>query len=102
MKQVSAKQARRNAELSRIKAEKPNTCIFCQLPCMQTDALCHLLPKSVYPQYYTEPKNLWKGHFACHERYDNGTKEYLATLKHIVALVLRFANECEIHRYFGI
>lgn len=102
MKKVSAKQAQRNAILAKIKKTKPDVCIFCQTSCSPYDGLCHLLPKSIYGQYYLELLNLWKGHTECHARYDNGSQEYRLKFPHIISLVRSFASRGEIYRYFGI
>ena len=101
MRKVSTKQAAKNREVARIKATKPDTCIFCNGYCKHGDAI-HIMPKSVYPQYYTEPNNIWKGHRECHTLFDDGTKEYRATFTHIVELVRGFATKEEIYQYFNV
>jgi hypothetical protein len=101
MKKVSTKQAAKNREVALIKATKPDICVFCGVFCGNAD-LAHLLPKSVFPQYYTEERNLWKAHRFCHTKFDDGTKEYRATFTHIVEIVRSFATKGEVYQYFGI
>ena len=54
IKQVSSKQSRINRELNRIKmrlVDESDRCRYCG---SQGHELAHILPKSVYPEYYTE------------------------------------------------
>jgi hypothetical protein len=101
MRKVSTKQAARNREVARIKATKPDTCIFCKGYCKHGDGV-HLMNKNIFQQYYTEPANIWKGHRECHTKFDDGTKEYRATFAHIVEIVRSFATKEEVYQYFGI
>ena len=57
LKQVSKKQSSKNAELAKIKRDLPDICIIPEC-CSKGDDLCHLLPKSLYPEYYTKKENL--------------------------------------------
>ena len=57
MKKVSEKQAKRNKELIKIKNGLPEKCAIPYCYKLGTD-LAHILPKSRFPEYYTEPKNL--------------------------------------------
>lgn len=68
MKKVSDKQAARNREIARIKSMKPKVCEICGRP---GNELSHRLPKSLYPEYYTEPRNLQVLCHDCHYKYDN-------------------------------
>jgi hypothetical protein len=98
MKLISNKQAKKNREVARIKKTKPDICVVCRMPCTDCDAM-HLLNKQVYPQYYTEPMNIWKAHRECHRRYDDD-KAFRIKQKHIITIVWLFATEQEINRYF--
>lgn len=73
MKQVSDKQAKRNRELQKIKQaliEKYGVnCMICRIN-NATD-LMHLLPKSIYPEYYTSPWNFVLGCRSCHDLFDS-------------------------------
>lgn len=55
MKKISNKQQRRNRELSAIKAQLPKVCVICG---RYGNDLAHILPKSLYPEYYTDKRNL--------------------------------------------
>ena len=55
MRKVSIKQLARNREIAKIKKTLLPVCVICGRPA--TD-LAHLLPKSVWPEYYTLPENL--------------------------------------------
>ena len=96
MKKVSTKQAQKNRELARIKAQKPDTCVLCG---RYANDLAHLLPKSIYGKYYTEPMNLWKAHRGCHRLYDDH-KLFRMQQKHIIDIVRTFASELEVNQYF--
>lgn len=68
MRKISSKQAARNREVARIKSKLPLFCAICGKPA--NDA-AHLLPKSIYPEYYTHPLNLVILCREHHTRYDN-------------------------------
>ncbi|HQG58651.1 MAG TPA: hypothetical protein PLM44_02335 [bacterium] len=55
MKNISDKQAKKNAKLTKIKKDMDKTCYFCG---KEGNDLCHILPKSLFPQYYTQEWNL--------------------------------------------
>jgi len=69
MKQISNKQAQRNRAVAKIKSELPLFCAICGRRATGDGA--HLLPKSVWPEHYTEPRNLVRLCRECHRRYDN-------------------------------
>ena len=68
MRKVSTKQSAKNRELARIKANLDRACIICA---NEGHDLAHLLPKSTYPEHYTEPLNLVIMCRSCHVNYDN-------------------------------
>lgn len=68
MKQVSKKQAQRNRAVAKIKSDLPSFCIICGK--RSTDA-AHLIPKSCYPEHYTNPLNIVCLCRECHNKYDN-------------------------------
>lgn len=68
MKYRSKKQSAKNRELSKIKATMENKCVICG--CVGSD-LAHLLPKSLYPEHYTNELNLVIMCRNCHILYDN-------------------------------
>jgi 5-methylcytosine-specific restriction endonuclease McrA len=73
MKQISTKQAQKNREVARIKKELQEEhgelCMICKSE-RSTD-LMHILPKSIYPEHYTEKWNLALGCRSCHELFDS-------------------------------
>ena len=68
MKQISAKQQQRNKELQKIKNNLEKKCFLCGKP---ANDLAHILPKSLYPEYYTEKRNLIILCRQCHDKFDN-------------------------------
>jgi 5-methylcytosine-specific restriction endonuclease McrA len=68
MKQISDKQAKRNRFLAEYKKLHPPYCVLCGRP---ANDLCHLLPKSIWPEWYTEPLNLVIMCRECHCVHDD-------------------------------
>ena len=68
MKNKSKKQVQRDREVKRIKQTLPQSCAICGK--IGIDA-AHLLPKSVYPEHYTNPLNIVLLCRECHQKYDN-------------------------------
>jgi len=97
MKKVSTKQATRNREVAKIKANMPNFCCLCsQIP---VDA-SHLLPKSEYPEHYTAKWNIVPLCRSCHERYDSD-REFRREQTELVELVSQH-DQLAANRYFGL
>ncbi|MFT3995735.1 MAG: hypothetical protein QM660_15600 [Dysgonomonas sp.] len=69
IKQVSKKQAQKNRAVAKIKSELPPFCFICHRY-TEIDA-AHLLPKSIYPEHYTNPLNIVGLCRCCHNSYDN-------------------------------
>ena len=99
MKRVSKSQAEKNRAIAEIKRNLPKVCFICGQPC--TGDAAHLLPKSIFPQYYTEPKNIVRMCRACHNLYDND-KDFRSGMLKIIIKVKGFAKSEEIFRYFGV
>ena len=97
MKRVSAKQAAINATLRRIKATMGERCAICG---GRGCDLSHILPRSLYPEYVTEPRNLQILCRECHERFDND-REFRREQIEIYERA-RLLDECAAHRYFCI
>ena len=72
MKQVSKKQAKKNAELARIKKDLSKRCYFCG---MSGNELFHILPRSRFGAYITEEWNLGIACNSCHSKFD-GDREF--------------------------
>ena len=68
MKQISTKQQHRNNILAKIKQGLKKECYICGNP---ANDLAHILPKSLYPEYYTEKRNLIILCRQCHDKFDN-------------------------------
>ncbi|OJX63060.1 hypothetical protein [Dysgonomonas sp. 37-18] len=69
IKQISKKQAQRNRAVAKIKSELPPFCFICHRHTVIDAA--HLLPKSIYPEHYTNPLNIVGLCRDCHNSYDN-------------------------------
>jgi len=69
MKQKSDKQKRKDAELSKIKGSLKRVCAICGKHGYVEGA--HLLPRSLFPEYYTKPENIVPLCHECHQLYDN-------------------------------
>lgn len=64
----SKKGALKDAQNARYKKTLPKVCCICG---KYGNDLMHLLNKNVYPQHYTEERNLKIGCRECHNLYDN-------------------------------
>ena len=97
MKQISNKQAQRNREISRIKHNLPATCAICSKPAVDA---AHLVPKSMYPEHYTNPQNIVGLCRDCHNKYDNNLS-FRQRQKRLIERVRSF-DECAANRYFRL
>lgn len=64
---MSKKQARKNTTLAKIKKRMDGKCHICGGRGVD---LCHVLPKSRFPEYYTDEWNLFLGCRYHHTMYD--------------------------------
>lgn len=97
MKQVSNKQAQRNREVANIKKLLPPYCVICGRP--MSDA-AHLVPRSMYPEHYTNPLNIVGLCRECHNKYDNNLA-FRQKQKRLIERVKSF-DECAANRYFHL
>lgn len=97
MKQISSKQAQRNREIINIKQNLPATCAICGKPAVDA---AHLVPKSMYPEHYTNPLNIVGLCRECHNRYDNNLS-FRQRQKQLIERVKSF-DECAANRYFRL
>ena len=97
MKQISTKQAHRNREIARIKENLPSYCAICGK--LAVDA-AHVVPKSMYPEYYTNPLNIVGLCRECHNKYDNDLA-FRRKQKRLIERVKSF-DECAANRYFRL
>lgn len=97
MKQISSKQAQRNREVARIKENLPSYCVICGK--FAVDA-AHLVPKSMYPEHYTNPLNIVGLCRECHNKYDNDLS-FRRKQKRLIERVKSF-DACAANRYFRL
>lgn len=97
MKQVSSKQAQRNREVAKIKQSLSPFCVICGKPAVDA---AHLVPKSMYPEHYTNPQNIVGLCRECHNRYDNNLA-FRRRQKRLIERVKSF-DECAANRYFRL
>lgn len=97
MKKVSKSQAKRNREMNKIKRNLSPYCCLCG--CIAVDP-AHLLPRSLYPEYYTEEWNVVPMCRYHHRMYDNN-RDFRRNCTELVEIV-RSHDECAANRYFGL
>lgn len=97
MKQVSSKQAQRNREVAKIKQSLSPFCAICGKPAVDA---AHLIPKSMYPEHYTNPQNIVGLCRECHNKYDNNLA-FRQRQKCLIERVKSF-DECAANRYFHL
>ena len=97
MKQISTNQAQRNREIAKIKENLPSYCVICGKPAVDA---AHLVPKSMYPEHYTNPLNIVGLCRECHNRYDNDLS-FRRKQKRLIERVKSF-DECAANRYFRL
>ena len=73
MKQISTKQACKNRKIARIKKElyeeNGEKCMICKIN-PSVDPM-HILPRSLFPEHYTEKWNIVLGCRSCHNIFDS-------------------------------
>lgn len=94
---VSKRQQQRNKDIAKIKNSLPPFCTICG---MQGSDLAHLVPKSTYPEYYTNPKNLVILCRNYHNKYDRDLRFRQKQVK-LIERVKSF-DECAANRYFNL
>lgn len=97
MKQVSSKQRRINSELAKIKKTLGIRCAICG---REGHDLSHILPRSLYPEYQTDPRNLQILCRECHLRFDDD-REFRRRQTSIVERAKQI-DELATNRYFGL
>ena len=95
IRKVSKKQEALNNEMKKIKSELPDRCCICGRPVVDP---AHLLPRSMYPEYYTAKWNVVPMCREHHRLYDNDI-EFRKQQKKLYKIVLEH-DECAAHRYF--
>ena len=68
LKKISKKQEKKNIDLSEVRKSLPEICEICGRPASD---LAHMLERSLYPEYYTEPWNCHALCRECHTKFDS-------------------------------
>ena len=97
MKKVSKKQASINNELARIKQSLDKRCAICG---RVGNDLSHIFPRSLYPEYQTDPRNLQILCRDCHRKFDDD-RAFRRAQTQIVERAKEI-DECAANRYFGL
>lgn len=95
MKKVSDKQRKKNNILSEYKKLHPKQCVICG---RTANDFAHLLPKSIYPEWYTEPLNLVIMCRSCHQYHDDNI-EFRTLQDKLFNQVCQF-DELSARRYY--
>lgn len=100
MRQVSKKQAKKNSILAKIKRNLPKRCHISGLP---GDDLAHVIPKSIFPEYYCEEWNLIILNRDVHNEYD-GDRDFRRKQTDLYERAFKNVKEEDkgrVMRYFG-
>lgn len=97
MKRVSKLQSKRNRELDKIKRNLSPYCCICKRIAVDP---AHLLPRSIYPEYYTAVWNVVPMCRYHHSLYD-GDREFRKNCTELVNIV-RQHDELAANRHFGL
>lgn len=97
MKQISRKQAQINRELTKIKKTLGDRCAICG---RYGADLSHILPRSLYPEYVIDHRNLQILCRECHRKFDDN-REFRRMQTAIIERA-REIDECATNRYFGL
>lgn len=97
MKQISPKQRRINSELAKIKKTLGTRCEICG---REGHDLSHILPRSLYPEYQTDPRNLQILCRECHRKFDDD-RAFRRRQTSIVERAKQI-DELATNRYFGL
>lgn len=97
MRRVSNKQAAKNREIAKIKSRLPKICAICG---RHATDYCHILPKSIWMEHYTNPLNGFMGCRTCHQLFDDN-KAFRQLQTHLFEQALK-VDERGAHRYFDM
>lgn len=97
MRRVSSKQAAINRKLSQIKEGMEKRCVICG---RVGNDLSHILPRSLYPEYQTDPRNLQILCRECHQKFDDDRSFRRKQLS--IAAKAKEIDECAANRYFDL
>ena len=97
MRKVSKKQAAKNREIAKLKKALSPFCFICGRPASD---YAHVLPKSIFPEYYTHPLNGFPACRECHNDFDSD-RRFRQQQKALFERALQI-DERGAHRYFDI
>jgi len=100
IRKVSKKQVIKNAKLAKIKKEMDKVCYFCG---GYGNDLAHILPKSIFGQYYTEKWNLIIACRLHHNIFDSDI-EFRKKFNSLYNKIIKEVNSDDIglvNKYFG-
>ena len=97
MKQKSRKQRMIDHELAKIKQTMRQQCVICGV---HANDLSHILPRSLYPEYQTDRRNLQILCRSCHVKFDDD-RNFRREQKDIIEQA-REIDELATNRYFGL
>lgn len=97
IRMVSKNQSKLNREMEKIRKELPDRCCICGREAVDP---AHLLPRSMYPEYYTARWNVVPMCREHHRLYDNDI-DFRMQQKELYNIVLKH-DECAAHRYFKL
>ena len=99
---ISNSQKKKNSAVAKIKRdlleESGNVCRLCG---GYGNDLMHILPKSIYPEYYSEPRNLIIGCRSCHVSFDDNLL-FRQAQESLISQCREYALESDIHKYFKL
>ena len=95
IRRVSKKQAKKNRLLREHKKTLKPICCICG---GRGNQLMHLLPRSLFPEHYTNPLNLMIGCNVCHSLYDDDLS-FRQKQRHLYGQICKFDERGAI-RYF--
>lgn len=102
MRQISKRQQSKNLTLSKIKKSLIDESGYvCRICGNYGNDLMHLLPKSIFPEYYTESRNLIIGCRSCHDLFDNDLS-FRKQQTSLISQCREYALECDVNRYFDL
>lgn|SRR5574344_1618818 len=97
MKNISSNQSKRLRKFNKIKRNLSPFCVICGAEA--ADA-AHLLPRSLYPEYYTEEWNIVPMCRLHHDMYDSD-RAFRRSMKFLVDIV-KSHDQCAANRYFDL
>ena len=95
MNSKSTKQRAKDKAIGKIRETREKTCVLCGRPASE---MCHLLPKSLWMEHYTNPDNLVIMCRSCHTLHDDNI-EFRSTQEKLFKQALK-VDELGAKRYY--